>query len=109
MAEPQLGIYVQVNFKWVEMSLPTEVVPCSYIYELKNVHRCKINVIINQRILSLFLIFLRQVLLKHNVGTGHKSPGDPERHDQLEEVVDDLDPAEDGEASEKAHCASYKT
>ena len=23
-----------------------------------------------------------------------------------EEVVDDLDPAEDGEASEKAHCAS---
>ena len=26
-----------------------------------------------------------------------------------EEVEDDLDPAEDGEASEKAHCASYQT
>ena len=24
-----------------------------------------------------------------------------------EEVEDDLDPAEDGEASEEAHCASY--
>ena len=31
-----------------------------------------------------------------------------ERKQKLpEEVVDDLDPAEDGEASEKAHCASY--
>ena len=25
-----------------------------------------------------------------------------------EKVVDDFDPTEDGEASEKAHCASYK-
>ena len=24
-------------------------------------------------------------------------------------VVDDLDPAEDGEASEETHCASYQT
>ena len=27
---------------------------------------------------------------------------------QPDEVVDDLDPTEDGEASEKAHCASYQ-
>ena len=26
-----------------------------------------------------------------------------------DKVIDDLDPTEDGEASEKAHCASYKT
>ena len=26
-----------------------------------------------------------------------------------DEVVDDFDPTEDGEASEKAHCASYQT
>ena len=25
-----------------------------------------------------------------------------------DKVIDDLDPTEDGEASEKAHCASYK-
>ena len=29
--------------------------------------------------------------------------------DVPEEVVDDLDPTEDGEASEEAHCAPYQT
>ena len=73
------------------------------------VHRCKINIIKAQRALFLFLIFLRQVTLKHIVYARHQSPGDPERDDQLEEVVDDLDPAEDGEASEETHRPSYQT
>ena len=31
-----------------------------------------------------------------------------ERGKEPDGIVDDLDPTEDGEASEKAHCASYK-
>ena len=53
----------------------------------------------------------------------HHNSGDLERHEEPEEkgnylkanketpdeVEDDFNPTEDGEASEKAHCASYKT
>ena len=39
-------------------------------------------------------------------------PGDiisvhSQREEELESIVDDLDATEDGESSEKAHCASY--
>ena len=80
-----------------------------YLSIEKSALLCKINKIKAQRELSLFLIFLRQVLLKHIVDTRQESPGDPERDDQLEEIVDDLDPAEDGEASEETHRPSYQT
>ena len=55
----------------------------------------------------------------------HHSSGNLERHEEPEDwvtdldsrgkskapdkVIDDLDPTEDGEASEKAHCTSYQT
>ena len=65
----------------------------------------KINL---QIIFSMFLV-LRQVLPKQSFCARHQSPGYPETEDQLEEIVDDLDPAEDGEASEEAHRASDQT
>ena len=30
----------------------------------------------------------------------------PEREEESEQIVDDLDPTEDGETSEQTHCAS---
>ena len=72
------------------------------------------------------------MILKSFVGIrDHFSIGDPKRHEKPEEefdnkilikvfenhfvkhepqkIVDDLDPTEDGEASEETHCASNKT
>ena len=45
---------------------------------------------------------------------GHEEPEEKGNHLKAakeipDEVVDDFNPTEDGEASEKAHCASYKT
>ena len=40
-------------------------------------------------------------------GRSSFSFGNSESHEELEDVVDDLNPAEDGEAGEKTHCASY--
>ena len=36
----------------------------------------------------------------------HSGPGNPEGQEEPDHVVDDLDPAEEGEASEEAHRAS---
>ena len=49
---------------------------------------------------------LRKLNLNFVFGRNSFSSGNSERHEELEDVVDDLDPAEDGEASEKTHCAS---
>ena len=61
------------------------------------------------------------MIFKSLVNSGHHGNSrDLERHEEPEkrvsdlslrrpeEVVDDLNPTEDGEASEKAHCASYQ-
>ena len=68
------------------------------------------------------LTFLHQMILKSLVrGDYHLSPGDPERHKEPEnmtsefeiklpdDIVDDLNSAEDGEASEESHCSSNET
>ena len=50
---------------------------------------------------------LHQVVLKLAPNRSHHTgPGNPEGQEEPDHVVEDLDPAEEGEASEEAHCAS---
>ena len=51
---------------------------------------------VNQRKINLNCVFGQKCFNLRN----------SERHEELEEVVDDLDPAEDGEPGEKTHGAS---
>ena len=47
------------------------------------------------------------MVLKLAPGSSHQiGPGNPEGQEEPGHIVDDLDPAEEGEASEEAHCAS---
>ena len=48
---------------------------------------------------------LHQMVLKLALSS---SPENPERQEEPDQVVDDLDPAEEGEASEEAHSAPNK-
>ena len=53
---------------------------------------------------------LHQVVLKLALGSqDHTSPGNSERQKEFDHIVEDFDPAEKGETSEEAHCASNKT
>ena len=98
---------ISAQLAWMSYNGNDVIEQCNiYLSIEKSAPLCKINKIKAQRELSLFLIFLWQVLLKHIVGARHQSSGDPERDNQLEEIVDDLDPAEDGEASEETHCST---
>ena len=47
------------------------------------------------------------MVLKLAPSSSHQiGPGNPEGQEEPDHVVDDLHPAEEGEASEEAHCAS---
>ena len=71
--------------------------------------RCPLDVHMNTfKNWSLFVVrLLHQVVLKLAPGSSHQiGPGNPEGQEEPGHIVDDLDPAEEGEASEEAHCAS---
>ena len=64
---------------------------------------------LNMRIIRLLVEvrLFHQVILKAAPRSSHHiGPGNPERQEEPDQVVDDLDPAEEGEASEEAHRAS---
>ena len=53
---------------------------------------------------------LHQVVLKLALGSrDHTGPGNSERQEEFDHIVEDFDPAEKGETSEEAHCAPNKT
>ena len=53
---------------------------------------------------------LHQVVLKLALGSrDHTSPGNSKGQKEFEHIVKDFNPAEKGETSEEAHCASNKT
>ena len=52
--------------------------------------------------------FLKEMVLVL-VSTDQINLCDSQREEELESIVDDLDPTEDGESSEEAHCAANQT